>query len=159
MVRFEVRQEVRAPPDFVIGWWTDYRDDDAKLGGQMEARRVRRLDASHIQVDTDLVVGGRKVRLEGVVTLEGPRSFSMESSLAVSGKPFGHESIRFSTEPQGEGSLVVAHFHFRGRTLVHGLLLFLTAGSTRRGREQAYWQFAKEIEADYAAQAAGRPAR
>lgn len=149
MARFEVRQAIEAPADFVAAWWTDYGPQDSRLGTGIDKREAKRLDPRRIQLHTDMTLNGRKVRMEGIVTLEGPHDWHIENDLHVNGSAFGWETVNFHVEPSGEGSVLRARFKFKGRTPFHGFLLFLAGPSTRREREEAYRTFAKEIRDDF----------
>jgi hypothetical protein len=148
MARFVVRQPVAAPPDFVAAWWTDFREDDARLGGQMEGRKVRKIDATHVQVDSNLRVGKRAIRVDGIVTLEGPRVWSIQGDLYVEGKLFGKEFVRYHVDPAERGSSVTGEFTFTGKDLLHRLILLLANRSARKGREDAFRGFAAAIAKD-----------
>lgn len=148
MSRFVIHQEVRASPEHVVAWWTDYRDDDPTLDAQMTGRTVRRKDDHHIQVFSELLFGGRRVKIEGLVTLEGPTSWRFEGDLYVGGTLFGKEVTRFTVEPVPGGTRVTGDYSFLGKDRLHRFLFALSKRSARRGREEAFRDFARAIEQD-----------
>lgn len=148
-MKFEVRQAISAPPAFVAGWWTDFGEGDAQLGGQMEGRRVERIDATHIHVDTDLRLGKRRVRTDGIVTLEGPLAWRIDSDLFVEGTLFGKECVEYRVAGESTGSTVTAHFTFTGKDWVHRFLLAVSRSSARKGRQEAFRGFAEAIHQEF----------
>lgn len=115
----------------------------------MERRSVERLDATHLRLDTHLLVGRRRVRVNGVVTVESSRAWHIESDLSVNDRLFGKETVRYRVEPGTDGSAVVAEFTFTGKDAWHHLLFALANRSARLGREKAFGEFATAIVKDY----------
>ncbi len=152
LTAFQVAITTDAPPEFVARWWTDYREDDTKLSDDLRVRTVDRKDPQHLRITSELVVAGRPVRIEGTVSILSPTAWSMDGTLFVRGRPFGREQVEFTVEPASGGSVLVAHFQFKGRNALNGLILWVIHRSIRAGREKAYREYARHINEDFAAQ-------
>lgn len=149
MLRFVLEIAVEAPPTFVTDWWLDYGEQDAKLTPDMERRTVERLDGLRTHLVTDLRFGKRRVRVDGVVIRESELRWSIDGEMAVNGRPFAREQVAFSVVPRGTGSTLQAGFQFRGKGAWSSLALALVGRSIRKGREEAYLTYAREMAEEF----------
>ncbi len=149
MLKFVLEIAVEAPPTFVTDWWLDYGEQDAKLTHDMVHRTVERLDERRTHLVTDLRFGKRPVRVDGVVTRESEHHWSIDGEMTVNGRPFAREQIAFSVIPMGSGSTLHAGFRFRGKGVWSSLALTLVGRSIRKGREEAYLTYAREMAGEF----------
>lgn len=158
MPAFRVTLDTKAPPGFVARWWLDYGAADSALEPSMVKREATEAPDGSWKLVTELRHGRRIVRTDGTVRRVDPLAWSFEGELLVDGRPFGWEQVDYRVAPRAGGSRLTAEFRFRGRDTWHALLLALARGGARRGREQAFADFRRALEAEFAAApSGGRP--
>lgn len=155
-MRFPVRFEIRAPPDFVVDWWLDYGESDRSIDPGIIQRTAVILPDGRFHVVTDGRHGRRETRTDGIVTRTGQLTFHEDAVVSAHRRPIADLTIDWIVESRPSGSRLTAQFKFRGRGL-YRLALPLFGKRLRRDREEAYAHFAKAIDEDFAKRSAVMP--
>jgi hypothetical protein len=152
VVAFRVTQSVRAPTDFVVNWWLDYRSDDPSLTTGLVRRKVERIDENRIHLSTTAEFGGRLRTTDGTVTRTGPANWQMTGHVISNGVVVSTLQTTYQVESTPTGCRVLADFEFVGRTIPWRLALAVSGYSLRRRQRTTFRDYANAIERDYSAQ-------
>ena len=149
-MEFTIRRRVRAPPEFVATWWLSRgpgRDDPAPT----LRRTSERLPTGQTRIVTDGTLGSRRVRHDGVLTVEGAAHWSYRTEVWSNDQLIVREQVTSEVRAEGDGAWLTSRFEVVPVGRFHRFVFWTGSGGLRRQREAAYDRYIAELERDFGA--------